>query len=158
MFSPAQRPWHSGSAFGPPRRLRRAERRTSNIRITQGNVFADSDAAGNGLAGTVVKKTGAGTATFEIPIDTNGTVSFRAQGGVSDFEVSQTLDALVIENGAVVTLSDLFTPPAPVEDGFAQAAEPLAGSPLQGVPRARHRRAPVCQRPRLPHAPSAPLS
>ena len=89
---------------------------------------------GNGLAGTVVKKTGAGTATFEIPIDTNGTVSFRAQGGVSDFEVSQTLDALVIENGAVVTLSDLFTPPAPAEDGFAQAVEPLAGSPLQGVP------------------------
>ena len=101
-----------------------------NARITGANVIAGTDAAMNGLAGTVLSKTGLGTLTLETAVGT-GFLSVHALQGTLDFETSQTLDALVIEQGATVTLSALFTPPAPaVADGAAL----LAGSTAQGVP------------------------
>lgn len=90
----------------------------------------------DGLNGTVVTKTGLGTLTVESAIDTDGTVAFHAIQSLSDFESSQTLNALEIGAGGTVTLSNLSSVPAPAESG-ATALEGASSSSLnsvQGVP------------------------
>ena len=107
------------------------------IRITQTNVFSDTDVLVNGLAGTVFNKDGLGTLTIESALDTDGTLSVHVLKGTLDLEASQVLDALVIDDGATVTLSALSSPPAPPEapaalfDG-APTADSLVS--VQGVP------------------------
>ena len=107
-----------------------------DVRITQANVFADADGLVNGLNGTVVTKTGAGTLTIESATDTDGTVAFHAVQGTSDFESSQTLDTLDIGGGATVTLSDLASAPAPAESGAAlfEGGSSSSLNSVQGVP------------------------
>ncbi len=101
-----------------------------NVRVTGGNVIAGTDAAIDGLAGTVLNKKGLGTLTLETAVGT-GFLSVHAQQGTLDFEVSQTLDALVIDSGATVTVSDLFSPPAPPA---ADGSDQFVGAAVQGVP------------------------
>ena len=129
-----------------------------DVRITTSSVFSDTDASTvDGLLGTVLKKTGAGTLTIETAVDGNGTVSLQALAGITDFEASQTLDTLDIAGGAIVTLSTLASPPAPAladatifggspadwhggvissPDNLADlgGAELAAGPAVQGVP------------------------
>lgn len=101
-----------------------------NVRITSSSSFANpGDAVIDGVAGNVLFKTGAGQLTIEGAVG-DGFLSVRAVAGVLDFESSQTLDALVINDGATVTLSDLASPPAPPEFVADAAASPIG----QAVP------------------------
>ena len=118
------------------------------IRITAGNVIGGLDAnPSDGLAGTALTITGDATlfndtdkVTLEIPVGTGNLSVHVLSGGFLDFEVSQTLDALVIESGGYTEISALNSPPgapplaepAPAFDIGAGAA--LAASPVQGVP------------------------
>jgi hypothetical protein len=78
-----------------------------DVRIKASDVAANpGDVAIGGLAGTLLNKEGAGTLTLESAVG-DGTV---------DFEVSQTLDTLVLGAGGTVTISSLGAPPAPEGD------------------------------------------
>lgn len=108
-----------------------------NVRITSSSSFSNpGDTATDGLAGSVLNKAGLGQLTIEGAVG-DGFLSVHALAGVLDFESSQTLDALVIADGATVTLSALSSPPAPPEASLAAAGfagEANASSGAQAVP------------------------
>jgi hypothetical protein len=88
-----------------------------NARIQAANVIANpGDAAIDGLAGTVLNKAGAGTLTLETAAG-DGNLAVHVLAGTLDFEADQSLDSLVIDAGATVTLSSLASPPAPADGG-----------------------------------------
>ena len=107
-----------------------------DVRITAANVISNpGDTAINGLLGTVLNKKGAGQLTLEGPAG-DGFLAVHAIAGILDFESDQTLDALVIENGAIVTISALSSPPAPAQAAGAlfEESSSLSATPVQGVP------------------------
>ena len=107
---------------------------TFNIRITGSSVIANpGDALINGLAGTVLNKEGTGQLTIEGAAG-DGFLAVHAKAGILDFESSQTLDALVIDGGATVTLSDLSSPPAPPAPAAAAFDTGIAAASVLGVP------------------------
>ena len=107
---------------------------TFNIRITGSSVIANpGDALINGLAGTVLNKEGTGQLTIEGEAG-DGFLAVHAKAGILDFESSQTLDALVIDGGATVTLSDLSSPPAPPAPAAAAFDTGIAAASVLGVP------------------------
>ena len=83
-----------------------------NVRISSGTIFTrDRNLLTDGLAGTVLTKTGSGTLTID-PGAGDGSVSVNVLNGTLDFEAGQTLDALVI-SGDATALSSLNPPAAP---------------------------------------------
>ena len=90
---------------------------------------------GNNTTYTGVTTVSAGTLNINGTLGAGANV-VNANGGVTNFGVSQTLAALVIADGAVVTLG--ATPPAPApfdsEGMFAQQGEILGGGATQVVP------------------------
>ncbi len=124
------------------------------VRVIAGNVIAGLDVnPADGLLGTALTIAGDATlfnntdkVTLEVPVGT-GTLSIHVlSGGFLDLEVSQTLDALVIDAGGYVELSALSSPPgapaaAPLfDEGMHEAApaspglDALATASVQGVP------------------------
>lgn len=101
-----------------------------DVRIQASSSFANpGDTAIDGLAGNVLNKTGLGQLTVEGTAG-DGFLAVRVIGGVLDFESNQTLDTLVIEAGATVTLSTLSSPPSPPEAAVLAAGDSLAASSL----------------------------
>ena len=90
---------------------------------------------GNNTTYTGVTTVSAGTLNINGTLGAGANV-VNANGGATNFGVSQTLAALVIADGAVVTLG--ATPPAPApfdsEGMFAQQGEILGGGATQVVP------------------------
>jgi hypothetical protein len=73
------------------------------------------------LLETVFNKDGTGTLTVETAVG-DGFAAVHVLEGTLDFEASQTLDTLVIDAGAIVTISSLASPPSPADDGGLAAA------------------------------------
>ena len=128
----------------------RIDTTNGSITITQ-NLLTDAVSTGGGLAKIGSNAlTLTGTNTYTGPTNVNaGTLNIggplgaganviNANAGMTNISVSQTLGALNIANGAVVTLGTAAPAPAPefgVNDGaFAPAGEGLIGNSAQAVP------------------------
>lgn len=84
--------------------------------------------------GTAVVRDVLGNGTTSVIVDSSAGVDADDPAQVI-FTASQTLDALIIGDGATVTLASSFPPPAPLAaEGFGNAGGELAGAPIQGVP------------------------
>ena len=83
------------------------------VTISGGTILTrNADPLTDGLAGTVLTKTGSGTLTIDSGAG-DGSVSVHVLNGTLDFEAGQTLDALVISGDSSVTLVSLNPPAAP---------------------------------------------
>ena len=100
--------------------------RTVNVENSAGAI---DDLALTGAITNVptLTKTGAGKLLIDTVLGT-GTTTLNATAGETHLAQSQTLAALNIDNGAIVTLADV--PPTPPAPGFAAVPEPGAFSLL----------------------------
>ena len=97
----------------------------SNVRVTGVNLFVGGETTpSDGWSGNLVK-TGTGALTLE------GSLGIHVVGGTLDFEAGQTLDSVVIDSGAIVTLDTLSSPlAAPVAAIAATSSVPEPASAI----------------------------
>ena len=102
----------------------------SNVIFTSGNIVSTGWTVSDFFDGPILTKSGTGSLTIEGTAG-DGLLGIPTLAGTSDLEASQTLDSLVINNGAVITLDALSLVP-PFLNTAAGTSAALAAVPEPG--------------------------